>query len=67
MIRVQVESAKRRKIEGSSSTRRRLPAVDTVSKEKENVDPQVIPARKKKKTGKKAHDLNKNVLKGQLN
>ena len=65
MIRVQVESAKRRKIEGSSGTRRRLPA--TVNTGKENFDPQVIPARKKKKTGKKSHDLNKNVLESQLN
>ena len=65
MIRVQVESVKRRKIEGSSGTRRKLPV--NVNEGKENLDPQVIPARKKKKTGKKAHDLSKNILKSQPN
>jgi hypothetical protein len=65
MIRVQVESVKRRKIKGSSGTRRRLPV--NVNKGKENFDPQVIPARKKRKTGKKTHDLSKNVLKDQPN
>ena len=68
MIRVQVESAKRHKIEGSSSIRRRLPATaNTTNEGKENLDPQIIPARKKKKIGKKAHNLNKNVLKSQPN
>jgi len=60
-IRVQVESIKRRQIEGSSDTRRKL------KEGKENLDPQNIPARKKKKTGKKQHNLNKNVLNNQLN
>ncbi|CAG8819385.1 12376_t:CDS:1, partial [Gigaspora rosea] len=39
MIRVQVESVKRRKTEGSGC-KRKLPAT---SKNKENYDPQVIP------------------------
>ena len=64
MIRVQVESVKRRK-EGSSGTRRKLPA--TTNKGKENSDPQTIPARKKKKTGKKKQNLSENVSKNQLN
>jgi len=57
-IRVQVESVKRRKT-GGGSTRRRLPA--PTNEEKENLDPHVIPARKKRKTGKKEHSLTKNV------
>jgi len=63
-IRVQVESIKRRKTEGSS-TKRRLPVL--TSKGKENLDPQVIPVRKKKKTAKKVHNLSKNVLSNQTN
>ncbi|GES92231.1 hypothetical protein GLOIN_2v1883854 [Rhizophagus clarus] len=47
-IRVQVESVKRRKTQGSSNKRRI--SVPTRN-EKENLDPQAIPARKKKKTG----------------
>ncbi|GES89782.1 hypothetical protein GLOIN_2v1883854 [Rhizophagus clarus] len=46
-IRVQVESVKRRKTQGSSNKRRI--SVPTRN-EKENLDPQAIPARKKKKT-----------------
>jgi len=65
MIRVQVESVKWQKIEGSSGIRRKLPV--TVNEGKENLDSYVIPFRKKKKTGKKAHDLNENVLKSQPN
>ncbi|CAB5380545.1 unnamed protein product [Rhizophagus irregularis] len=65
MIRVQVESVKRRKIEGSNGTRRKLPGA--VNEGKENLDPQSIPSRKKRKTGKKEHSLSKNVLNNQLN
>ena len=59
-IRVQVESIKRYKTEGSGA-KRRLPAVP-IHDGKENLDPQAIPARKKKKTAKKEHNLSKNVL-----
>ncbi|RIB19615.1 hypothetical protein C2G38_2181335 [Gigaspora rosea] len=45
-IRVQVESVKRRKVE-NGSRKRSFPA--STNKEKENTDPQTIPARKKKK------------------
>ena len=65
MIRVQVESIKRRKIEGSNGTKRKLPG--DVNGGKENSDPQRIPSRKKRKTGKKEHNLSKNVLNNQLN
>ncbi|CAG8682781.1 4121_t:CDS:1, partial [Gigaspora rosea] len=34
---------------------------------KENVDPQVIPARKVRKVGKKAHSLSQNIERNQLN
>jgi hypothetical protein len=63
MIRVQVESVKRRRTEGSGR-KRRLPSI---IKDKENLDPQVIPSRKRKQTGKKEHNLSKNVSKNQLN
>ena len=59
-IRVQVESVKRRKIEGGG-TKRRLSV--PVKNGKENFDPHTIPSRKKKK-GKKEHNLSKNVSKG---
>jgi hypothetical protein len=63
-IRVQVESIKRRKTEGGSSKRRlHIPT----NKGKENLDPQIIPARKKKKLGKKDHNLSKHIMKNQLN
>src|ERR1044071_3973013 len=52
-IHVQVESIKRRKMEVSGSGRRKLP---TARKDKENLDPQVIPTRKKKKASKKVHN-----------
>lgn len=35
--------------------------------EKENLDPQVIPVQKKKKLGKKEHNLTKNVLNNRPN
>ncbi|PKY16521.1 hypothetical protein RhiirB3_428915, partial [Rhizophagus irregularis] len=63
MIRVQVESIKRRKTEGSGC-KRKLPFS---VKEKENWNPQVIPHRKKRKTNKKDHNLSENVLNNQLN
>ena len=53
MIRIQVESVKRHKIEGSNGTRRKLPGA--VNGGKENSDPQSIPSRKKRKTDKKEH------------
>ncbi|CAG8823709.1 23021_t:CDS:1, partial [Racocetra persica] len=45
-IRVQVKSVKRHKVD-NGSRKRRFPA--STNKEKENTDPQTIPARKKKK------------------
>jgi hypothetical protein len=65
MICVQVESVKRRKLEGSNDNRRKLPVIVNVGKE--NSDPQTIPSQKKRKTSKKEHNLSKNVLKNQLN
>lgn len=62
MIRVQVESVKRRKNEGSHGTRRKQS-----NSGKENLDPQAIPSRKKRKTSKKEHNLSKNILKNQMN
>ena len=64
MIRVQVESVKRRKTERSGGGKRRLP---TVSEGKENLDPKTIPARKKKKTAKKNHNLSMHIAKNQPN
>ncbi|CAG8836584.1 28514_t:CDS:2, partial [Gigaspora margarita] len=64
MIRVQVESVKRRKLEGSSRVRR---SGTSVNRMKENVDSQTIPSRKKRKVNKKAHNLGENVAKNQLN
>ncbi|PKY53879.1 hypothetical protein RhiirA4_426357 [Rhizophagus irregularis] len=65
MIRVQVESVKRRKLEGSNGTKRKLPASGGGGKE--NSDPQAIPSRKKRKTGKKEHNLSKNISRNRLN
>ena len=65
MIRVQVESVKRRKNEGSHGSRRKLSTI--VNSGKENSDSQAIPSRKKRKTSKKEHNLSKNVIKNQLN
>src|SRR6266542_3212150 len=53
-IRVQVESIKRHKI-GGGSAKRRLPG--SKDEGNENLDPQAIPSRKKRKTGKKEHNL----------
>ncbi|CAB5362409.1 unnamed protein product [Rhizophagus irregularis] len=64
MIRVQVESVKRRKTEGSGR-KRKLPA--SIIKDKENLDPQAIPSRKTKQASKKEHNLSKNILKNQPN
>lgn len=63
MIRVQVESVKRRKTEGSGR-KRKLPSI---TKDKENLDPQNIPSRKTRKAGKKEHNLSKNILKNKPN
>ncbi|PKC58291.1 hypothetical protein RhiirA1_495999 [Rhizophagus irregularis] len=63
MIRVQVESVKRRKTEGSGY-KCKLP---NVIKDKENLDPQNIPSCKTRKASKKEHNLSKNVLKNQPN
>jgi hypothetical protein len=54
MIRVQVESVKRRKSEGSSRKRK---SSTTANRMKENLDAQVIPCRKKRKVNKKVHNL----------
>ncbi len=62
MIRVQIESIKRRKTKGSGR-KRKLPTI----KNKENVDPQTIPNRKTRKAGKKEHSLSKNIGNNQLN
>ena len=62
MIRVQVESIKRRKTEGLGR-RRKLPSIQ----DKENLDPQMIPNRKRKNVARKGHNLNKNILKNQPN
>ena len=64
IIRVQVESIKRRKTERSGGGKRKISAV---REGKENLDPQVIPARKKKKTGKKSHNLSMHIAKNQPN
>ena len=64
MIRVQVESVKRRKTEGSGR-KRKLP--NTICKEKENLDPHIIPARKKKVAAKKGHNLSMNIARNQPN
>ncbi|CAG8697421.1 17913_t:CDS:2, partial [Funneliformis caledonium] len=58
-IRVQVESIKRRKTEGSGS-KQRLPVL--INEDKENFDSHAIPVRKKRKTTKKEHNLCKNIL-----
>ena len=63
-IRVQVESIKRRKTEGGGS-KRRLPISN--NKGKENSDPMAIPARKKRKTAKKEHNLSRNILNNRPN
>jgi hypothetical protein len=65
MIPVQVEFIKRRKTEKSGGRKRKLPAI--VNEEKENFDPQAVPARKKKKTGKKDHNLSMHIAKNQPN
>ena len=51
-------------MEGGDS-KRRLPI--PTNEGKENLDPQAIPARKKRKTAKKDHNLSKNVSKNQPN
>jgi hypothetical protein len=63
-IHVQIESVKRRKKEGNNT--RRLLSVST-NEDKENFDLHVIPAQKKRKTGKKDHNLSKNVLNNRPN
>jgi len=65
MIRVQVESVKRRKTERSGGGKRKISA--TIREGKENIDPQIIPTRKKKKTGKKEHNLSAHIAKNQTN
>ncbi|CAG8720386.1 4263_t:CDS:2, partial [Gigaspora margarita] len=61
MIRVQVESMKRCKL--GLSNKCRLPAIEN----KENLDPQVIPNRKKRKANRKEHDLSKRINKKSIN
>ena len=62
MIRVQVESVKRRKMEGSGH-KRKIPTI----KNKKNLDPQTIPNRKTRKASKKKHSLSKKIEKNQPN
>jgi len=63
MIRVQVKSIKRRKTEGSGR-KRKLPSI---IHDKENLDPQTIPERKRKSAARKGHNLSKNILNNQPN
>ena len=65
MIRVQVEFVKRRKTERSGGGKRRISA--TIREEKENMDSQIIPTRKKKKTGKKEHNLSAHIAENRTN
>jgi hypothetical protein len=67
MIHVQVEFIKWCKLEGSNSTKQKLSAKISEGKEKENSDPQTISSWKKRKTGKKEHNLSKNISKNWLN
>ena len=62
IIRIQVESIKWRK-SNESDHKRKLPAI----KDKENLDPQIIPSRKKRKVDKKKHNLSENIENNQLN
>jgi hypothetical protein len=64
MIRVQVESVKRRKTQ-ESGRKRKQPALN--NENKENLDPHAIPSRKVRKISKKDHNLSKNISKNQLN
>ena len=64
MIRVQVESVKRRKTGSSGGRKRKLP--NTTCEDKENLDPHVIPARKKV-MAKKSHNLSMHIAKNQPN
>lgn len=63
MIRVQIESVKQRKTEGSGRKRKQPGIIN----DKENLDPQTIPSRKKRNAGKKDHNLSKNVAKNRPN
>ena len=65
MIRVQVESVKRRKTERSGGGKRKISA--TIREGKENIDPQIIPTQKKKKTGKKEHNLSAHIAENRTN
>ncbi len=62
MICVQVKSVKQHKMKGSEC-KQKLPTI----KDKENLDSQTIPNQKVRKVSKKKYNLNKNVLKNQLN
>jgi len=63
MIHIQVESIKRYKTEESEHKWK----LSAIIKDKENLDPQVIPNWKIRKASKKKYNLNKNVLKNQPN
>ncbi|RIB22674.1 hypothetical protein C2G38_2173368 [Gigaspora rosea] len=63
-IRVQPEFIKRRKVNGYGTKRK---SHCSTNNGKENVDLQVIPARKKKKAGKKNHNLSESVSKNHPN
>ena len=64
MIRVQVESIKRRKIQESGRKRKQSALIN---ENKENLDPHTIPSRKVRKISKKDHNLSKNISKNQPN
>ena len=65
MIRVQVESVKRRKTERSGGGKQKRFA--TIHEGKENMDSQIIPTRKKKKIGKKEHNLSAHIAENRTN
>ena len=65
MIRVQVESVKRRKTERYGGGKQKISV--TIYEGKENIDPQIIPTRKKKKTGKKEHNLSAHIAENRTN
>ena len=53
------------KTESSGGRKRKLP--NTICEEKENLDPHIISARKKKVTAKKSHNLSMHIAKNQPN
>ncbi|CAG8811967.1 18454_t:CDS:2 [Gigaspora margarita] len=62
VVNIRIESAKHCKLEGFGH-KRILPPI----KNKKNLDPQLIPSQKKRKSNKKKYNLGKNITKNQLN